>query len=96
MIESDIEQYLCARIKSIGGDVRKVKWLDRRGAPDRFCLTKSRNVWVELKRPGGVAEDHQMREHKRLRAYGEEVFVINSLAGVDHLIDSLARLKLRV
>ncbi len=36
--ESDIEQYLVDRVKSLGGEVRKVKWIGRRSAPDRLVM----------------------------------------------------------
>lgn len=47
-------------------------------------------VWVELKKPGGKAtfpsnphERAQAREHERLRAVGQQVFVVDSPEGVD-------------
>lgn len=38
MRESEIEAYLVARVKDLGGEVRKVKWIGRRGAPDRLVM----------------------------------------------------------
>lgn len=38
MRESVIEKALCDRIKTLGGEVRKVRFLDRNGAPDRLVL----------------------------------------------------------
>lgn len=38
MRESDIEKYLVKRVKALGGEVRKVKWIGRRGAPDRLAM----------------------------------------------------------
>ena|GEM_PF-283231 len=38
MRESDIEDYLVARVKMIGGEVRKVRWIGRNGAPDRLVM----------------------------------------------------------
>lgn len=38
MRESTIEQYLVDRVKAKGGEVRKVKWIGRRGAPDRLVM----------------------------------------------------------
>ena len=34
MRESTIEDYLVERVKALGGEVRKVKWIGRHGAPD--------------------------------------------------------------
>lgn len=42
MRESVIEKALCDRIKALGGEVRKVKFLDRNGAPDRLVLLPRR------------------------------------------------------
>ena len=37
-LEAKIEKYLCDRVKMLGGEVRKVKWIGRRGAPDRLVM----------------------------------------------------------
>jgi len=95
MRESEIEKYLVKRVKELGGEVRKVKWIGRRGAPDRLVMgillrdewyNEHCSVWVELKATGGVAEPHQLREHKRMRAMGQYVVVISSIGGVDALL----------
>ena len=38
MRESAIEQYLVKRVGELGGEVRKVQWGGRRGAPDRVVM----------------------------------------------------------
>lgn len=38
MRESTIEKYLVEQVKAIGGEVRKVQWVGRRGAPDRIAM----------------------------------------------------------
>lgn len=86
MRESTIEGYLIHRVTSNGGEIRKVKWIGRRGAPDRRVMLPGRCVWVELKAPGIPPEDHQVREHDRMRAMGEDVRVIDSFKGVDQLL----------
>ena len=95
MRERDIEQYLVKRVKAMGGEVRKVQWIGRRGAPDRLVMLPdyrtgfaqaAETIWVELKAPGKVAEPHQLREHKRMQAMGQHVVVIDSLAGVEALL----------
>jgi hypothetical protein len=67
--ESNIERYLVKQVKALGGEVRKVQWIGRKGAPDRlvmlpegtdkFTLKKdqrpAQTIWVELKAPGGKA-----------------------------------------
>lgn len=94
--ERDIEQYLVKRVKAMGGEVRKVQWIGRRGAPDRLVMLPTRcgevfnylakTIWVELKAPGKVAEPHQLREHVRMQGMGQRVEVIDSLAGVEGLL----------
>ena len=97
-LEAKIEKYLCDRVTMLGGEVRKVKWIGRRGAPDRLVmlpdgrlfagedLGPARTIWVEVKAPGEVPEPHQAREHARMRAMGQRVEVIDSMAGVDALL----------
>lgn len=93
MRESEIENYLVQRVKALGGEVRKVKWIGRRAAPDRLvmlpgCIYEKpwRIIWVELKAPGKKPEPHQAREHARMRDMGQRVEVIDSLEGVDELL----------
>lgn len=38
MRESQIEAHLVKRVKALGGEVRKVQWIGRRGAPDRIVM----------------------------------------------------------
>ncbi len=83
MLERTIEAYLVKRTKAAGGEVRKVKWIGRRGAPDRLVMTPNWSVWVELKQSGKKAEPHQEREHARMAAMGHRVLVIDSISGVD-------------
>ena len=88
--ESDIEKYLVKRVKAIGGEIRKVKWINRNGAPDRVVwMNEGVQVWVETKAPGEKPEPHQLREHKRMRKRGQIVAVIDSFELVDALIMEL-------
>lgn len=97
MRESEIEKYLVRRVKELGGEVRKVQWVGRRGAPDRLVMLpltplsagkphEGRTIWVELKATGKKPETHQLREHERMRAMGQRVVVIDSIEGVDELL----------
>lgn len=87
MRESVIENHLVKRVKEIGGEVRKVQWIGRRGAPDRLVMRYGRYpVWVELKATGVKAEAHQLREHERMRSVGQRVVVIDSIEGVEALL----------
>ena len=94
--ESDIEKYLVKMAKSLGGEVRKVKWIGRRGAPDRIVMMpgratmltirKPQTIWIELKAPGVAPEPHQLREHKRMRDMGQHVEVVDSYERVDEVL----------
>lgn len=100
MRERDIEQYLVERVKALGGEVRKVQWVGRKGAPDRLVmlptfikdrflgtmLSPANALWIELKAPGEKAKPHQLREHARMRAMGQRVEVIDSIEGVDKVL----------
>jgi hypothetical protein len=59
--ERDIEARLAERLKTIGGEVRKVKWIGRDFAPDRVMMMPppamgtwawpDTTIWVEVKNP---------------------------------------------
>lgn len=92
--ESDVERYLVMRVKQLGGEIRKVAWVGKSGAPDRFVMrTGRRGVWVEVKAPGlaksfpsNAHERAQKREHDRMRRCGQIVFVVDSYEGVEELL----------
>jgi hypothetical protein len=98
--ESDIEKHLVKRVKELGGEVRKVQWVGRCGAPDRLVMVPAmpgrgwfnldsrehHTIWVELKAPGVKPEPHQLREHDRMRAMGQWVVVVDSIVGVEELL----------
>lgn len=86
MRERDVEQYLVEQVKAKGGEVRKVRWIGRHGAPDRIVMLPDRTIWVELKAPGEKAKPHQVREHERMRRMGQRVEVVDSFEGVDEVL----------
>lgn len=100
MRESQIEDYLVKRVIALGGEVRKVKWIGRRGAPDRLVmlpplparsvrqehLDRNTTIWIELKAPGEKAKPHQVREHERMWAMGQRVEVVDSFERVDEVL----------
>lgn len=102
MRERVIEAYLVKRVREHGGEVRKVQWIGRRGAPDRLVMLPARRltnslecawcnpngvaIWVELKATGVKPEPHQVREHERMRKMGQRIEVIDSWEGVDAIL----------
>ena len=88
-----VENYLVEQARAKGGEVRKLRWIGRNGAPDRLVMLPQRTIWVELKASGLAAlfphtphERQQHREHERMRAMGQTVVVIDNYEGVDALL----------
>lgn len=87
MRESQIEQYLIDAVTYKGGEIRKLQWIGRRGAPDRVVmLPGGRLIWVECKAPAMKPEPHQLREHNRMRLMGQRVEVVDSFDRVDEVL----------
>lgn len=89
MREQDIEIYLRNQIKAIGGRAYKFVSPGNAGVPDRLVLLPGgRTVFVELKAPGRKPTSLQEVQHKRIRALGHSVFVIDSKQKVDEFIQA--------
>lgn len=89
MRESYVEKYFRKQAKLYQAETRKIKFLDRRGAPDRILLFDMAELyWVELKRPKKGAEAHQEREHTRLRKRGQIVLVLDTIEKIDKFFTS--------
>lgn len=101
MKERDIEAYLVKRVRELGGEIRKVKWIGRNSAPDRVVMLPQEAyvdeqhccIWVELKNPETIltfpANPHeraQHREHQRMRRMGQRVEVIGTIEQVEQLL----------
>jgi len=85
--ERDIERYLVERVVAMGGEVRKLRWLGRNGAPDRLVLLPGgRLIFIEVKAPEAGARPGQQREHCRLRAMGQRVEIVASFDDVDDVL----------
>lgn len=83
--ESPVEKHLVAEVKKAGGVAYKFVSPGRRSVPDRIVLLPGgRLIFVECKAPGKLPRADQLREHKRLRALGFTVVVLDSknLAGI--------------
>lgn len=93
MRESAVEDHLVKRVRELGGEVRKVQWIGRRGAPDRFVMLPGVGIWVELKNPdtiltfpAGPHERAQHREHERMRALGQRVEVVGTIEEIEEIL----------
>lgn len=80
VLESHIERTVCKIAEAAGFMQRKISYVNRNGAPDRFFFGPGgRFIAVEFKAPGKKPEPHQEREIERLRSLGFEVYVIDSI-----------------
>lgn len=77
--ERDIERELVKRVKALGGEVRKVQWVGRDGAPDRVVMLPTASLrgiaevshytcWVEVKNPETIktfpANAHERKQFR--------------------------------
>jgi hypothetical protein len=87
MRENIIESYLRERVKSIGGIAYKFVSPGNSGVPDRLVLLPGgRSIFVELKAPGKQPTELQAMQHKKIRALGFSVLIIDSKEKVDEFI----------
>jgi len=83
MLERELEKIFVKRVVALGGMAEKFTSINKRSVPDRIVTLQSgRIIFVELKRPGAVATELQIRDHAIRRALGCDVRVINSLEQV--------------
>ena len=79
MLERDIEAWLVDEAKRRGGVAVKFTSPQRRAVPDRMVLLPGGKLFfVEAKAPGAKPTEAQLREHERLRALGQTVYVMDS------------------
>lgn len=102
--EGKIQEYGNTQLKARCCLVRKIAYEGRRGAPDTMVGVPGRKVdvdvgpqwalpqviFIEYKKDEDTKpDDHQLREHERMRAVGMDVMVIGSKRQVDELIKEL-------
>lgn len=94
MRESKVERHLHKQVTAAGGTTRK--FTGRIHNPDRIVIWPERRVvrgksvafdadihFVETKAPGKTPRPGQVREHNRLRKFGCQVFVLDTIEKVD-------------
>ena len=98
--EGVIQAYGKKRLTEKGCLVRKLSYEGRRGCPDHLVLVPEfpfrsiiiapRVIFIEYKATEDTQpEEHQLREHARMRAVGADVRVIGSKRQVDELVKEL-------
>ena len=90
MNEHHIEQALKHSVEASGGICWKLVSPGTNGVPDRICIMSGRIVFVELKAPGRQPRPIQHRRMKQLKEHGMTVLVVDSLAGVEEVLDALS------
>lgn len=82
--EGSIKQFLRERVKALGGEVRFIKWLGQRSAPDCLVLLPTRApTFVETKAPGKRPRPAQVREFARLERLNCPVLVCPTRESID-------------
>ena len=88
--EKVIERKLVEAVKLKGGMCIKLLSDYITGLPDRLCLFPGQKaIFVELKTTGEKPRKIQVFIHNRLRALGFRVEVIDSIEGINSLINSV-------
>lgn len=84
--EKTLERNLVNRLDKMGGWAVKLLAVHITGLPDRLCLWPGgRVVFVEMKSTGKTVRPSQAAIHRKLRAMGFRVEVIDSTKGIDKL-----------
>ena len=87
ILERDLEGYFARQCKKKGLMTLKLNVRFSRGWPDRIVVLKDGKVmWVELKRPGAKLSPLQVKVHFELNKWNQEVYVIDSKEGIDHVL----------
>ena len=89
MKEHHIEQALKTAVETNGGLCWKLVSPGTTGVPDRLCLKGGRTVFVEVKAPGKRPRPIQQHRIKQLRDHGFTVLVIDSVDGIEGVLDAL-------
>lgn len=102
--EGLVQEYGRKQLTAKGCLVRKIGYEMRRGCPDHLVLVPeitfntithawdvpARIVFIEYKATEDtMPEEHQLREHERIRQHGGDVRVIGSKRQVDALVKEL-------
>lgn len=88
--EGRVSAALRQAVINYGGEIRKVQWQGRAGAPDWLVMLWGGALFVETKAPGGVPRRSQIVEFSRIyRACGIPVLVIDRAEDAIDIIDAL-------
>lgn len=92
--EGRVSAALRQSVINAGGEIRKVQWQGRVGAPDWLVMYKGSAVFVEAKSPGEVPRRSQIVEFLRVsRASGIPVLVLDRAANAGVAVQALQALS---
>ena len=93
--ESEIERYLVEKVKSFGGVAEKFSSPARRFVPDRLVTFPCGVIaFIEVKALKKKPTLGQINDHKKRRAMGLLVFVVDDLKSVDAAVSALYALSI--
>ena len=87
--ERVIEGYLFQECKKLGALCVKMEPRYNAGIPDRLVIYMGMTVFVEVKAPGKLPTERQLRYHRKLLGVGMGVVVIDTKPKVDTFIEQL-------
>ena len=88
MLEKEIEKKVCDYAKSVGFLVYKFSSPNHVGVPDRLFLSPYQHAfWIEFKKGGGQMTPVQLRECRKIRGCGFDVYLVDSVEDGKALID---------
>lgn len=79
MLESDVETNVVNYAKSQGFEVRKMRYIGRKGCRDYDVYGYGHHLRIEFKRPKGSLRIQQERERDRLLKCGLTTYVVSSV-----------------
>ena len=88
--EGTIENYLRDQCKARGYICFKFAPCGVNGIPDRIVIGNGQTVFVELKAPGERPRKNQKAIHRKMRAAGAIVYVIDNKPDVDALLEDIS------
>ena len=87
MCENSIERRLVTEVERVGGWCLKLPAIHNAGLPDRICLFPGgRILFVELKAPGKKPRKIQLFMHRKIRALGFRVEVVDTPEQIKKII----------
>ena len=88
--EKTLDKKLKTESEKMGWWCLKMVWSSFTGAPDRLLLgSHARIVFAEIKSPGKKPTARQLWVHGKLRAFGFEVWLVDSEEVLNKLLDRL-------